>query len=930
MFKYLKTWASTTATILWLIVLIQVSKAQTPSLTATYSIKKGLPSSTIHQITEDNNNGVWIATENGIKIINNPQSQWIEKRILGKSVIQTGFLDSYVFVGCRDSLLIIDQITKKTVQSYSKKALGSVIKIRKLQNTIWIITQTSVLKWVNNKLVIIPYNPKQGTIFDVTNYLGKIVAVSYPQGKIETLTGSSFTVDEALTKKANPINAPLLTIAANNDTLAIGGDGFYSVYTKGKLIDKNNYPLRNNVKYNYAIWDIAFVDNMIYFGIGDTHNLINGGIINAFPLFNILPTQSPYIQSLYYQKTTNTLWMGSLYDGVFNLKGFNERIVHNGLKYQPGFNKNNYYLYNTEKTFEINNGKRFPIDVKDTRLISTIKDTTYILSYTNLTIIPKFGKKYTAISNPSEGKLYTHAQRLGDSLYAFSLYKPTIIIDLKSFKISSSSQNKIITAVEKQNNFIISHNQGLGFTIYTASGYHPVSIENENRIDIDDFTTNANNTIITLSENKINYYALRNNLSKLHLNGQFDFEKQFKDYAPKWIVNGSPKTVYAISERGIIVLEDQKPVDFYEINDIKITNKPFIDAFNRLVIQHEKTTHLLPLNHTALYIKKSDTVFAPNKLYSNDLIKINVQHNVDNLEPAQLQKVILLKDNIPVYERYTLQQNIVIDSALPMGQYQLQVFSNNLLRYNKALSIELPWQQNPLFRISIMLLITLALYLFFKNRYNQKLYAKELISNRLELIQQNLNPHFVFNSLNLIYSSILEDKKEEALKTVRDFSSLHRSFLERSKEKQVSIASEINFIESYLAIESMRFKENIDINHTLTIDPNCNTNTIFIPPNILQPLIENAIKYGILGYQGKEVPTIFIDLLQSNQQVTIAIENPIGDRIELYKGTGMGLSIVQERIKLFNKERKTNIQIRTNQVSQHYNKGYRVAILIDS
>ena len=338
----------------------------------------------------------------------------------------------------------------------------------------------------------------------------------------------------------------------------------------------------------------------------------------------------------------------------------------------------------------------------------------------------------------------------------------------------------------------------------------------------------------------------------------------------------------------------------------------------------------MPLNKTEHLTNKANTILAPCNLFVEDEINIKVISKNDSQEPIQLQKVVLLHENKPVYEHYTLEQSIIIDTTLPKGLYQLQVFSNNTLCYNKALSIELPWQQNPLFRISILLLITVALYLLFKNRYNQKLYAKQLTSNRLELIQQNLNPHFVFNSLNLIYSSILEDKKEEALQTVRDFSSLHRSFLERSKEKQVSVASEISFIESYLAIESMRFKENIAINHTLTIGPNCNTNAIFIPPNILQPLIENAIKYGILGYQGTELPAIFIDVLCSNQQVTIAIENPIGDRVELYKGTGMGVSIVHERIKLFNQETKSNIQMLTNQESTHFKTGYRVAIIINS
>jgi hypothetical protein len=927
MFQYIKTWATAIAAILWLIVLTPHTKAQT--LTATYSLKKGLPSSTINHIAEDNNNGIWIATENGLKIINQPEKQWLEKRMTGKSVIQIGFLENYVFLGCRDSLLIIDQTTKKLVQVHSKQTLGGIIKIKKIQNTIWIVTQSLVLKWINNQLLSIPYTPNQGTIFDITNYNGTIVAVTYPQGKIETLTGSSFTVNETLTKKANPLSAPLLCVDSKNDTLAIGGDGFYSVYANGKLIDKNSYPLRNDVRYNFAVWDIAFVDDMIYFGIGDTHNLINGGLIKAFPLFSTLPAGNPYIQTLYYQKSKRTLWLGSLYDGLFLIKGFNESIFHNGLKYQHGFNQQSFYMYNGENTFEIENGKRKAIDAKDTRLIATIKDTTFILSYTNLKIIPKKGKNHTTISTPTEGRLYTHVQRLGDSLYAFSLYKSTTIIDLNTFKKSSVSENKIITSVEKQNDFIISHNQGIGFTIYTPTGNHALTFEKDNRIDIDDFTTNANDEVITLSENKIKYYTLQNNLTQLHLTSQFDFTKQFKDYTPKWIVHGNKNTVYAISEKGIVVMQGHTPVNFLEINDIKITNKPFIDPYNKLVIQHENTTRLLPLEQAAHQANQISTITAPEKIFEKDPIQINLVFKNEAITPTQLQKIEIVEDNKIIYENYTLQQSIIIDTLLPRGQYQLKIFSNNTLLYNKQLSIVLPWQQNPLFRISILLLVLLALYLFLKNRYNQKLYAKKLISNRLELIQQNLNPHFVFNSLNLIYSSILEDKKEEALQTVRDFSLLHRSFLERSKEKQVSIASELGFIESYLAIESMRFKENIAINHILTIDPNCNTHAFFIPPNILQPLIENAIKYGILGYQGTEIPIIYIDVQSSKQQVTIAIENAIGESIDLYKGTGMGISIVTERLTLFNQENKSNIQFLNNQVSKHFNKGYRVAIEIN-
>jgi len=60
-------------------------------------------------------------------------------------------------------------------------------------------------------------------------------------------------------------------------------------------------------------------------------------------------------------------------------------------------------------------------------------------------------------------------------------------------------------------------------------------------------------------------------------------------------VYGNKNTLYAISEKGILVMQKHLPVYFIEINDIKINSKPFIDPFNRLVIQHENTTRLLPL-----------------------------------------------------------------------------------------------------------------------------------------------------------------------------------------------------------------------------------------------------------------------------------------------------------------------------------------------
>lgn len=928
MFQYLKTWASTITTILWLIVLTKVASAQTPTLTPTYAFKKGLPSSTVNHITEDNQQHIWIATENGIKTINNPQGQWLEERLYGKSILQLGFLKDQVFVGCRDSFLIINQLTKKLITSFTTVTIGVPRKIKIIENEIWIVTSKQVFRCKDASLKPVYCNSNDGSIFDLTYYNGAIVAATYPNGKIEILTDNKFKVDEKLTSLINPIKAPLLTIAAKNDTLVVGGDGFYGVVADNKRIDQNQYKLRNNVVSNYAVWDIAFTNSNIYFGIGDTHNLISGGIISAFPLFNNLPQGSPYIQTLYYQKSNGSLWMGSLYDGVFKLHRFDETITNNGLKYEPGFQKSDYYLYDGLAAYEITNKHKKKIPLQDIRIIKTIRDTTFILSFINLTVVPKNGKRFTTQYNPHIGMLYTHTARLGDSLYAFALYKPTTIINLNTFEKSTVDNNKIITAVEKQNNYILCHNQGKGFTLFTASGYKTIKIKNQPSSDIQDFTTTPNNEIIILSENKLQYYVLEKHLNSVRFIKAFDFEKSFLDFTPKWIINGTNGLLYVVSDQGIVSMKQGEPVYFTPLSDAKITGKPFVDAFNRLIVQYEKSTRLIGLqkitsNVSALSVEIPTQVFQANK------IDVNIKSDNDESNISSLIKILIFKDNKVIYKKYNLSSSTQIDTLLPKGLYQVQIFLNNKLQYNKPLIIEIPWHQNPWYRLFLLLMISLAVYLFFRNRHNQKVYAKKLISNKLEMIQQNLNPHFVFNSLNLIYSSILEDKKEEALKTVRDFSKIHRSFLERAKEKKVSIASELAFIESYIAMEVMRFKENIPISHNITIDPTLNISTIFIPPNILQPLVENAIKYGILGYRGAEVPNIFIDVCKTDNQVIISIENPLGESTELYKGTGMGQSIVQERIQLFNLENKTNIQFQTSQKSKHFKTGYCVTICIN-
>ena len=931
MLQHFKTRPTATTAILWLIVLIHVASAQTANLTPTYSVKKGLPSSTVHHILQSPDGAMWIGTENGIKTINSKEHQWIEKQTYGKAVLQIGFLNNDVYIGSRDSVQIINLKTKKVISSIATNTIGIPRRIRNIHNTIWLTTSKNIYTFKNLTFCQVRFDEQNEKIFDITSYKGTVTGVTYPTGKIVTYSNGKFTENINLSHQLNPSKAPLLTTLSKGDTLVVAGDCYYAVYANNSIIDQNKYPLRKHVFYNYAIWDIAFVDNQIYFATGETHNLVNGGIIKAFPIFRDLENGAPYLQTLSYNASTKTLWAGSLHEGVFEIKGIKETTQHNGLKFAAGTDAQTYYLYNAEKSFEVKNKELKDLSFKDTRLITTIGDTTFILTYTNLIILPKNGTIYHTNYDTNIGMLYTHAFRLGDSLYAFALYKPTTIINLKNLNKVYVGENKVITNVEKQAGYIISHNQGKGFTIYTHTGIMPLIVNNNQIADIDDFTITPKNEIITLAENNLKLYQFNPITFTTKLFNSFDFSSSFPDFTPKWITHDKQNHIVAIADKGIVVFDNYNPSYYLPLSNEKIIAKPKLDNQKRLLIEYEKSARLIALATYQNSISvNSIAINAPIQLeeFSKAVVKISAITNETQIEG--LYKFEIAKDTTPIYTHYSFTNETILDTALPNGHYQIRVFINNKLRYNKTLDVITPWQKSIIFKTMLLLLLGGFIYLILLNRRNKRIFTKKIISNKLEMIQQNLNPHFVFNSLNLIYSSILEDKKEMALQTVRDFSKLHRNFLERSKEKQVSLISEIDFINAYLAMEALRFKENISIRHKIQIDPSCAMNQIMIPPNILQPLVENAIKYGILGYSGLEEKMIYIDIQQIQKQVLLSIENPVDQNTPIYKGTGMGINIVEDRINLYNQENKTNIRFIKTSNSMHFNVGYRVEIYINS
>lgn len=157
-------------------------------------------------------------------------------------------------------------------------------------------------------------------------------------------------------------------------------------------------------------------------------------------------------------------------------------------------------------------------------------------------------------------------------------------------------------------------------------------------------------------------------------------------------------------------------------------------------------------------------------------------------------------------------------------------------------------------------------------------------------LRQQLQPHFLYNSLNSINALILI-LPEKAQEMVGKLSEFLRASVKRDAHTDIPLTEELQYIETYLAIESVRFGDRLNVVYEKQFHEDA-----AIPPFILQPILENAIKFGLYGTTGKV--TIKIDIAQYEGLLQIKIENPYMETSRPTSGTGFGLEGIARRLYL--------------------------------
>lgn len=219
--------------------------------------------------------------------------------------------------------------------------------------------------------------------------------------------------------------------------------------------------------------------------------------------------------------------------------------------------------------------------------------------------------------------------------------------------------------------------------------------------------------------------------------------------------------------------------------------------------------------------------------------------------------------------------------------------------------------------IVLLIVIFLSGIPLIVNRQKRLRNEKKILTLEQDMLRSQMNPHFIFNSLNSIKLYIINNEKENAVYYLNKFSKLIRKILIASKEKEISLAEELDTMALYLNIENIRFSN--EIHYETHIDEDIDLEGIKVPSLILQPFLENALWHGLSTK--KDNKAIIIDISKKNDGfVSISItDNGIGrkeaEKIKnkkLLKRKSLGIALTTERLsnffKGYNKEYSIEIE----------------------
>lgn len=318
--------------------------------------------------------------------------------------------------------------------------------------------------------------------------------------------------------------------------------------------------------------------------------------------------------------------------------------------------------------------------------------------------------------------------------------------------------------------------------------------------------------------------------------------------------------------------------------------KAILDATLQLSIGHEALSNKdLALSYFKDHARIKDSVFSAEKANKIETLQAafqNEQKEAAIRELEQENKLAKLRQ-----QRYNLTVGLILALTL--------------------LGVWIFWYRQRQHRLANEQ--RTALYAFEKEKEKQQL-EKDKIQYELNALKSQMNPHFMFNALNGIQELFLSGETRQANEYLGKFSDLTRAVLHASGKGHISLEEEIAMLKDYLDLEGLRFDG--DFSYDIALDDDCKYGDVSIPPLLVQPYVENAIKHGLMHKASDRHVSIFFKMKKDDLMEVIIEDNGIGREKAAYyaslrhdKHNGFASTATQKRLDLLNHGRADYITV---------------------
>lgn len=546
------------------------------------------------------------------------------------------------------------------------------------------------------------------------------------------------------------------------------------------------------------------------------------------------------VQALYYAPDSS-LWIGTTDDGVFEFK-------------RSGFHK-----YTNKNGLASNSISGFATDTAGNTWVSTL-DSGLCLKFPEQDTFLVFNdsngigsNRIYCIKADNHGNIWAGTENGGLNKVTLSTTPDTTIIVSTYTMENGLSSNTIKSVIIDSLNNIFLGTPGGGVNIITNTNI--ITLNKSNGLS-------SNNIYSLVIDNDSNLWiGTERGLDKVVFNNNFSV-KEIKHF------NRSDGFKGIDNYRNASCIDNDGNIWFGTINGVV-----------KYIPGADYTKNTLPKTHLTnikLFFKDiSETEFADtlsaNSIPSNLILpynKNNLTFEFLSIHLSSPQKVKYRWKLEGMDENWTppLEKREVTYSNLPPGSYTFRVTSGLEQRVwneeviNYSFTILPPVWQETWFQLSGIMLIVIIIGGIVYNRIkrikvkNRNIQEKlEMEKNLIELEQEaarlQMNPHFIFNSLNSIQGFIATNEPFQAKRYLAKFARLMRLILENAREEFIPLQNEIDILDNYLELERLRTNEKFDFN--ISLNDSIDSENVEIPPMMIQPFVENAIVHGILSKKDK-------------------------------------------------------------------------------